>query len=74
VYKCPLGLKEQRRLRCLLDCRPHLVHSAYPLSTYRYEEYLPPLKKSEASGLIVPLVNQVVSALTELHDVGKSYL
>ena len=37
-------------------------------NTFKYEKYQPPLKREEAQGMIVELVQQVVEALHELHS------
>ena len=82
VYKSPLTNHEQSTLRYLLGSTRLVLHSAYPHSVhavqktyyFRYNEYLPPLRKSEARRVIVPLVKQVVTALTELHTAGNAHL
>ena len=60
---------------CLLNECNRPKSSAYPCgtflvcgNTFKYEKYQQPLKREEAQGMIVELVQQVVEALHELHS------
>ena len=82
VYKYPLRSREIYILLMFYELRINIAHCSLPIGKLTKEDYLVffkfsayqrPLGRSETKHFIVPLVEQVVEALGELHAMGWAH-